>query len=47
MKRCLSLMLFFSLSVIVSVFAGQQTQPAQDKNAASTEQTKRASKRQR
>ncbi len=29
MKRCLSLGLFFSLSLIVSVFAGQQTQPAQ------------------
>ncbi|HST23780.1 MAG TPA: VWA domain-containing protein [Blastocatellia bacterium] len=37
MKRCLSLMLFFSLSLIVSVFAGQQTQPAQDKNTASTD----------
>src|ERR1044072_1694767 len=37
MKRCLSLMLFFLLSLIVSVFAGQQTQPAQDKNAASTD----------
>src|SRR6185503_12459200 len=29
MKRCLSLVLFFSLPLIVSVFAGQQTQPAQ------------------